>query len=143
MSEGRRRWLWAVLGLAVVVGLPVLGHWARRSAVPHCALDGVEIDPRYQVSVVDGRGQAHAFCCLHCAQAWVARQPDTPRAITVTDEATGQEIEAASACYVRSSVVTTPVTGNRIHAFRRRADAEEHASAFSGVVLTGAEKPFR
>lgn len=142
MSNRARR-LWLLGGLLFVVGLPLLGRWARNSSAPTCALDGVPIDPLYQVTIVDAQGQPHVFCCLRCAGLWSKRAAEPPRAVTVTDEASGQEVPAENACYVRSSVVTTPVTGNRIHTFRRQADAQEHAQAFAGVVLPEDEKPFQ
>jgi hypothetical protein len=36
-----------------------------------------------------------------------------------------------------------PATGNRVHAFRSRSDAQQHADKFGGTVLPDAEKPFR
>jgi hypothetical protein len=42
---------------------------------------------------------------------------------------------------VQSSVVTDAISGNRIHVFRDRMAAEEHAGAFRGWVLIGAERP--
>jgi hypothetical protein len=62
--------------------------------------------------------------------------------VLVTDEATGRALPAASAWFVRSAVTTTPVTGNRIHAFRNQADADKHAETFRGTVLVGQELPF-
>ena len=59
-----------------------------------------------------------------------------------SDEVSGEPVDARSAHYVRSDVVTTPATGNRVHVFRRRVDAERHAALFAGTVLTGAERPF-
>jgi hypothetical protein len=131
------------VGLVVLVGLPILAHWARRAEKAGCALDGTRVDPVYRVVIVDGRGRSQEFCCLRCAELWLGRQPVAPRTITVTDETTGEEIAADAAFYVRSSVVTTPATRNRIHVFRRQADAARHAEAFSGTVLSGAEQPFR
>jgi hypothetical protein len=142
MSRTATTWMWGLLGLVVVVGLPVLAHWLRQGADPDgCALDGVKLDPAYRVEVVDAEGRTHAFCCPTCARLWLRRQPGPPRAIVVTDEATGQKVEAAAAWYVRSSVVTTPTTGNRVHAFRRRVDAERHAAAFRGTMLPESERP--
>jgi hypothetical protein len=132
-----------LLALAVVVGLPVVGHRLRRPAGPTCALDGVAIDPRYRVEVGDGRGAEHAFCCPRCAVLWLRRQPESGYTVSVTDEVSGERIDAATAWFVRSPVVTSPATGNRLHAFRRRADAEEHARTFGGAVLSESERPFR
>ncbi len=129
-------------GLAVVVGLPLLAHWLRHGAGGGgCAVDRVRIDPAYRVEAVDSEGRTHAFCCPVCARIWLRQQTAPPRAVTVTDEASGQRLEAAAAYYVRSSVVTTPTTGNRVHVFRSRADAERHADRFGGIVLPDSERP--
>jgi hypothetical protein len=140
--SARSRLLLFVAGLLVVVGLPLAGTWARRGGGPRCELSGLAIQPLYQVRVVDHAGASHRFCCARCAARWLARQEDAPRAVYVTDEAHGAEIDCREAFFVRSTVVTNPVTGNRIHAFRDRADAGEHARAYSGAVLTGVERPF-
>jgi len=141
MVARRTFWLSTLAGLVVVVGLAAAAQWARHGTQEGCALDGSRIDPIYRVDIVDDRGESHAFCCPTCARLWLARRPDPPRAITVTDEASGERIDAAGAYYVRSAVVTRPTTGNRVHVFRSRADAEKHAEAFGGVVLP--EAPFR
>jgi hypothetical protein len=129
-------------GLAVVVGLPLAGHWARHRHEAGCALDGAQVPAIYQVEVIDAQGRSHAFCCLRCAQLWLEQAPEAPRTITVTDEASGQALDAAAAHYVRSWVVTTPATGNRIHVFASRARADKHAAAFGGIVLPAPEGPF-
>jgi hypothetical protein len=133
-----RRWtrrLILVVGLTVV-SLPVAGWWARRSANVGCALDGGPINPVYRVQVVDQHGLAREFCCLHCAGIWLQRQSSPPRRVTVTDETTGQGLDAAAAWYVRSLVITTPTTGNRIHVFRNRQDANQHAASFGGTLVS-------
>jgi hypothetical protein len=142
MSVWKVPWRIGLVGL-VVVGLPLLGYWARQRREPGCALDGAPINPRYRVTMVDAQGRSQAFCCPRCAQLWLARQPAAPAAITVTDETTGRPLDAAAAWYVRSLVATSPATGNRIHVFASRTDAESHAAGFFGTVLTDVEKPFR
>jgi hypothetical protein len=141
MNVHKAPWVVALAVLAVAVGLPLAAHWLRGPPPPGCTLDGATIDPAYRVTVVDAGGQPHSFCCIRCAQLWLAGQPP-PRSVSVTDEAGGGEIDAASAYYVRSQVVTTPAVGNRIHAFLRLGDAEQHADRHGGTVLTGAERPF-
>jgi hypothetical protein len=91
---------------------------------------------------VDRAGGSHVFCCVRCAGRWLARQAERPAAAYVTDEASREEIDAASAFFVQSTVVTNPVTGNRTHVFRSPADAEEHARLYAGWLLTGEERPF-
>jgi hypothetical protein len=95
------------------------------------------------VRVVDAQGQIHLFCCIYCAELWLAHQEAKPAAVFVTDEATGQEIDAASAWFVRSSVVTVAHTRNRVHAFGKHRDASRHAEAAQGKVLQDTERPFQ
>jgi hypothetical protein len=135
-------WLAGLVYLLVLGVLPLVGHWARSGAERTCAHDGEVIKPLYRVRVVDDHGRDVVFCCIHCAEAWLQRESTPPKAIWVTDETTGDEIEAASAYFVRSAVVTNPTTLNRIHVFRAESDAEEHARACNGRVLDAAERPF-
>jgi hypothetical protein len=128
-------------GLVLAIGLPVAANWLRRSPEPRCDLDGVAIDPAYQVRVMDAEGRERRFCCIRCAELWLKHQAHAPREIWVTDEVSGQEIDARSAWFARSLVITNPVTGNRIHAFRSRPDAEKHVQT-SGTLLVDGEKPF-
>lgn len=121
--------------LAVI--LPFLGAWSRRQQLPRCALDGAPIEPIYAVEIVPAEDGLLRFCCLRCADFWYARQSRPPREARVTDEVSGRMLAAEEAFFARSSIVTTPATGNRIHAFARRADAEAHAAEFAGKVLTG------
>lgn len=125
----------------LVVVLPFWGAWSRRQQLPRCALDGAPIEPIYAVEIVPADGPALPFCCLRCADFWCARQDRAPREARVTDEVSGRLFDANEAFYARSAIVTTPATGNRIHSFAHRADAEAHAAEFSGRVLTGDLRP--
>jgi hypothetical protein len=135
------RWLLVIFALFVVVGSPFLGNWARRTSEHHCALDDATIQPAYRVRVVDHLEQSHEFCCLRCAELWLKHQSAKPMMIQVTDESSGDEIDASTAFFVRSLVVTTPTTGNRIHVFATRARAEKHAAQFGGRLLQDGERP--
>ena len=139
---GKARWSVVLSVLLVVVALAFVGSHARRSAAGHCALDGARIEPLYRVRVLDDQDRDQDFCCIRCATLWLAGRRVSPRAIYVTDEASGQEVDARQAYFVRSTVVTTATTGNRIHAFRTVADAERHVAAAHGRPLLGADRPF-
>jgi hypothetical protein len=142
MKWWRSRWLTVALaGLFLSVGLPLLGHWARRDASsPHCALDGRKIGRTFRVRIVEEDGQSLEFCCIQCAQTWLQRRPAEPKAILVTDESSGEEIDAGAAFFVRS-LVQDPTTGSRIHVFRTGEEATRHAARFHGAVLSGREVP--
>jgi hypothetical protein len=129
--------------LAVVVGLPLAVHRLRGNTRPRCAFDDKAVGRTSRVDVVDAEGRPHVFCCPSCAMAWLVRRPDPPRSVTVTDEASGQPLDADQAVYVRSSEGDERATGLRLHAYRSRADAERHADSYMGVVLTESERPFR
>jgi hypothetical protein len=137
------RWLLLLAGLLLVIGLPLTGKWSRRSQPPHCELDGLKIEPRYRVRVVEPAGGSHLFCCVRCAGRWLARQEGKAAAVYVTDESHGEEVDATAAWFVRSTVVTNPITGNRVHAFREQSDAEAHIREFRGRVLTDEERPLQ
>jgi hypothetical protein len=106
-------------GMMLVVGLPLLGFWARRDGTPRCAFDGLPIEPVYRVSVFRGRDVSNEFCCVRCAERWLERNSTSD--VLVTDETSGERIDARDAWFVRSTVVTNRVTGNRVHVFRERA----------------------
>jgi hypothetical protein len=129
--------------LVVLAALPVVGHWVRGEHQDRCALDGVRIVPAFRVRIVHRCGQTDQFCCIRCVELWLQRQVVQPDAVYVTDEVTGQEIDSALAWFVRSSVITTATTGNRIHAFQTKSDAERHAVNCRGTVLRESDRPFQ
>lgn len=141
MTRTQFRWALALTAVAAV-GLPTLGKWYRRQRQQRCALDGAPIEPIYAVEIIDADESQRRFCCIRCAEYWLARQPDFGREVRVTDEVTGRMIEAQEAFFVRSAVVTNHATGNRIHAFRTCGDAQEHASDNQGRLLTDDDRPF-
>ena len=139
MRRSERIFGWTFIGILVL--LAAVGHWARRGAERTCAYDGGKIEPLYRVRFVSEEGDRE-FCCLRCAELWLRGDKVGPRSVTVTDEASGTEINAAAAHYVRSLVVTNRTTGNRIHAFMNEHDAAEHARSVGGRLLQADERPF-
>ena len=135
-------WLSGLAGLVIVTVIPVVGHWIRGDREGRCAWDGLEIEPIYQVRIVEKPGVTYQFCCLQCAEFWLKRRGRKPIAIFVTDGASGREIKASNAFYVRSTVATNAVTGDRRHVFRAVEDALKHAKAAHGRQLQGDERPF-
>lgn len=128
-----------LIGLCVAIGLPLVGTWARRQPRDRCALDGADIDPIYRVRVLNDGGGSRSFCCVVCAELWLKHAGGKAALIRVTDEASGEEVDARDAVFVRSSVVTRAATGNRIHTFRHKSDAERHVDRFGGKVLLNGE----
>ncbi|HVA45363.1 MAG TPA: hypothetical protein VNH11_03160 [Pirellulales bacterium] len=127
----------------LAIGLPCLGVWMRRQQAPQCALDGVPIDAIYAVEIAGPSGNHHRFCCIRCAEYWRAQNNSLDETVHVTDEVSGRAIPAEEAYFVRSSVITNPITLNRIHAFAEGEDAEAHARQFSGRLLEGDARPLQ
>lgn len=139
----RQFWLVVLLESTAVVGLPLLGTSVRRRGLPQCGLDGAPIEPIYAVRVVDADGRHWEFCCLLCADYWLTQQACEPREVRVVDETTGQELASEKAFFARSSIVTNAATGNRVHVFRYRDDAQRHVAANGGRLLSGSERPLQ
>ncbi len=137
----RRQAALAAVWLLVVVGLPCLGHFWRQRRASRCAFDGLAITPIYRVKLVDQSGHSAEFCCLECALRWQATRGPVEQ-VWVTDEISGQQILSQDAIFVRSPVVTTPATGNAVHAFATTADAQRHIRASGGRILLGPGRPF-
>ena len=140
-----RKWQWinGLVGLVAAAALPVAGHWIRGQSKDRCGFDGMTIQLAFRVRVFSQRGEAEQFCCVRCAELWLERRKTEPAAVNVTDEVTAREIDSSLAYFVRSSVVTTPHTGNRIHVFRSRSDSEKHASVAKGTVLLEKDRPLQ
>jgi len=137
-----RSWWWmGLVGLLVAALLPVMGH-AWRVGRARCEQDGQTIDPTFLVTLVERDGLRRVFCCLACAERWLQRSKAMPDQVLVTDEVTGQPLNAADAYYVRSSVASNAPTGDRRHVFGRREVAQSHAKSFHGRILTGDDRPF-
>jgi hypothetical protein len=139
----RSWWIGGLSGLLVVTLLPVMGRWIRAEGGDRCAADGVRVDPVFAVRIVDRSGQSRRFCCIGCAEHWLESQGASVRAIFVTGENTGEQIDANSAYFVRSSVVTNPLTKERRHVFATARDAQRHADAARGRILAGTERPLQ
>lgn len=138
MSRGRV--VPAALALACVAALPLLADSLRRGA-ERCAFDGVRIAAPPDARVILRDGTVRAFCCVRCADRWVAVH-HAPAVVRVTDGPTGGEIDAASAWFVRSLATWGGGAPDSIRAFARRGDAERHVRAYGGRLLQGADRPF-
>jgi len=142
MNPQRSPWIIRGIGLLIVIGLPILGTWLRRQSDGGCALDGVHIDPVFEVQIIDARDVENRFCCLQCAVWWAQRRGEKPSKVLVTDEASGRRFDAGSAYFVRSGVITNATTGNRVHVFQSQSQAEHHADMSRGTILNGSSRPF-
>ena len=131
---------WPIIVIFIFLLVALAGSLMKKSGGDRCALDATKIEPIYQVDFSPREGKTEKFCCIECARKWLAANKGKVAAVTATDEVTGKRIDASIAYFVESDVVTNRSTGNRIHAFADRIDAEKHARDFNGVII---ENPFK
>lgn len=133
----------AFLGLLALSLLVILSFLIFREGehekVVKCAYDGVEIDPLYEVRFIMKDGKALRFCCIVNAIMAFPQSKAGIDSVLVTDEVTGQKLNAEKAFFIESSVVTVPHVKNRIHVFASEFDAVRHRDQYSGKHI---ENPF-
>ena len=138
-------WRWLTCAGIVLVAT-LLPFASTRLAGPpgeRCARDGVALGRLLQVRIEAAAGTEHRFCSVRCAEDWLRRSGETATAIRVIDEASGREIDADRAHWVRSQILTSRESNESLHAFARAADARAHAEAYRGQVLSEEERPLR
>lgn len=126
---------WPIIVIVIFILLALSTSLMKKSGGDVCALDAIKIEPIYQVDITVADGKTLKFCCIGCARKWLAGNKGKVEYITVTDEVTGKRIDASIAYFVESSIVTNQSTGNRIHVFAEKADAEKHAKEFGGTII--------
>ena len=126
---------WPIIVIAIFLLVALVTSFMKRSGGDRCALDATKIEPIYQVDITPQDGKTLKFCCIECSKKFLAANRGKVSAVTVTDEVTGKRIDASIAYFVESSIVTNQSTGNKIHVFAEKADAEKHAKDFSGTVI--------
>lgn len=120
----------------------LLGRLGRDEA-PRCDLDGVRLTGTFVARLESPPGTPRAFCSVRCAHGWTRRVGGKPYHLRVRDETTGADIDEADAWFARSTVLASRASGERIHAFARRSDAEAHVASYGGRLLEDDERPFR
>lgn len=126
---------WPIVLIVLFILASVGGTLLKKTGGNRCALDATKIEPIYQVDILPVEGNVLKFCCIECAKKWLASNKGKIGAVTVTDEVTGNRIDASIAWFVESSIVTNPSTGNKIHVFAEKTDAEKHAREFKGTII--------
>jgi len=89
----------------------------------------------HEVIIIEKDKSPSKFSCVLSAQIWLRENRKLASCIQVTDEITGEKIEAEDAYYVVSEVITTPHTGNKIHVFGQKRAAKLHARQFNGKLV--------
>ncbi|RJQ47946.1 MAG: hypothetical protein C4538_04680 [Nitrospiraceae bacterium] len=121
---------------AVVSLLTIILH---KQSVSVCSYDGEDIMSIYEVNIKIKNGGMLRFCSVYCAEAWFRENSPEAASVTVTDELTGEKLDASLAIFVESDVVSVAATNNRIHVFKDEYQAREHAKQYNGRIV---DNPF-
>ncbi len=106
----------------------------NRAYRDRCHWDGTPIQPIFRVEWLPEKedSEARHFCCICCAQSWMAAQQMRQGRFSVRDEISGFPMDALSGYYVESESVTETVTGCRTHVFREPLHARAHLLKHQG-----------
>lgn len=129
-------------GLAILIFSIILAAgsviYQDRKAL-RCDYDGTRIIPVYGIDIMLKDGENMNFCSVHCAWEWSRKNRSRIDSVMVTDEITGERLDASLAYYVESDVVTVRAVQNRTHVFKEKTDALAHAGQHNGNMI---DNPF-
>jgi copper chaperone NosL len=91
-------------------------------------------DARYAAGYTDEDGMTAAFDDIGCMAEYIREHGKPPYVLWVSDYKSGEWVRAASAWFVRSDDVVTPM-GSGIVAVSNESGARELAAKLSGTVL--------
>jgi hypothetical protein len=137
----RSHFFCAIIIIASISFFVVLSR--NSHAAIRCSLDGSRIEPMYEVIINQKDKPPGKFASITSARIWLKGNSAQAISIQVTDEVTGEKINAAFAFYVESDVITTPHTGNRIHVFAQEETAISHARKHNGKLIKYPFKPIK
>ncbi len=127
-----------ILIVSIVLALATAIYRSQKAF--RCDYDGTRIIPIYEVDIMLKEGKFMRFCSIYCARAWFQGNASRVDAVLVTDEITGEKLDADIAFFVESDVVTVKATQNRIHVFKDKTHALSHARQYNGKLV---DNPFK
>ncbi|RJO61772.1 hypothetical protein C4544_01910 [candidate division WS5 bacterium] len=119
-----------ILAVSVAISLIVISFQKQGTHV--CHYDGEKSRPIYEVNITLKDGDVMQFCSIYCAGAWFKENAAKADTVIVTDEITGEKLDASIAFFVESDVISVATTRNRIHAFKDEHHAQTHAKQYNG-----------
>jgi len=131
----KKRWI----TFSIIIGCVFLFFgWFLKQRAPgaRCDYDGAKIQPFYEVCFTLQDGSDKKFCSIVCALQALAQYNEKVNSIVVTDETTGQKVEAEKAFFVESSVVTVPHVRNNVHVFASEEPARRHQNRYQGKSIS-------
>jgi len=128
------RLLLVSLGVVTVALLPLLAD-RLRPARERCVENAVAVDPAFRVRIRDGEGRWLPFCGVTCAERWLRHAPAPPLAILVVDCATGRELSAEHAFYVRAVATLGREAPDAVRVFAHRREAQRYADTYGGRIM--------
>lgn len=121
----------------LVGGLIALASTFETRPDARCAVDSTPIYPITEITIESIKGETVQFCSVCCAQTWLSENQNDGMSITVTDEVSGEKLDASLAFWVVSESYSRRESGCKIHAFKEQAEAARHILQYNGSELSG------
>ncbi|MBI4848571.1 MAG: hypothetical protein HY808_08380 [Nitrospirae bacterium] len=127
-----RKSILAAIIIAFSVAISLITISLQRQNAPVCHYDGENIMPVYEVDIEQKDRGVLKFCSVYCALEWFKRNNTKSAFVTVTDELTGEKLDASLAFFVESDVISVAATRNRMHVFKDKHHAQAHGKQYNG-----------
>ncbi len=137
MAFWRRRFFISllILGFIGILCFPLFRQEHSRSA-QRCAYDGAKIDSLYEVQFLMKGGEVLRFCSIACALQALEQRKEGIGLIMVTDEVSGQKVDAEKTFFVESKVISVPHVKSNVHAFASEEASQRHQNQYQGKSIS-------
>ena len=122
-----RPWKIAIIVAVISVGLGLYSSYHMYGyKVETCDQCGISINPTFEVVFHLKDGTTKHYCCVNDALHAYREMVDRVEWVAVTEQETGEKLNAADAIFVENDIVTCEPCGTRLHIF----EAETHGGLF-------------
>ena len=134
-----RPWKLVLVVAIVSVGLGLFSSYRMYGhKVKSCELCGISINPTFEVSFHLKDGITRRYCCVNDALRAYRELVEKVEWVSVTEQETGEKLNADDAIFVENDIVTCAPCGTNIHIF----EAETHGGLFYEHRVTKYMKKF-
>ncbi len=135
-----RPWRVILLVALVSIGLGLFSsYYMYGHEVERCDLCGISINPTFEARLHLKDGTVKRYCCIHCALEAYREFKDRVEWVSVTDQETGEKLNANDVIYVENDVITCKPCGLKLHVFASelaglQSRAKKYMKVFGGRI---------
>ncbi len=122
-----RSWKIIIIVVILSVGLGIFSSYRMYGhKVDACEQCGISINPGFEVVLHLRDGTIKRYCCVNDALHAYREMVDQVEWVAVTEQETGEKLNATDAIFVENDIVTCEPCDTRLHIF----EAETHGGLF-------------